>query len=430
MLDFVLLDYYLTGNERALDVAHEVGQLLIQHAQGCTSREACNLGALLHYYQHTWNANALLKFTTELPKTYVAPAIKHEPPSIQWGPYIEPWIAYSNDEQAKKFLFELTDTLLDPEKTAAGNHHYGDGRALAMAYELSKNEEYLYHAWGYYNAGPALFNDPKDSHHHLVDWLNYSFETQQCLPVMAHLRRLPHRPTLAQPHYGGNGNVKMWLHGSPSAEIRALLTEAKDGDFWVGAGRFFTRKELQYELISPKGRVIQSGIIPPSNVGGERFKVIQMKDGETGEYALRVFGPDEYQFETTHISSLGTQRFMLPKTDGKDEFILGGRLFFFVPAECQKFRLTVGPPEAAKDRSKAMVDILNPEDRVAASRSLVKEAGPQVIEIEPDPAFRGKVWSIAAVNCRIIEMQGIPEWFAANCAGAEMKKDDSVAAAR
>jgi hypothetical protein len=66
MVDFILLDYYLTGNGRAKDVAREIGELLIQHARGTVSREAAAMGALLHYYQHTWDARALLRFTSEL----------------------------------------------------------------------------------------------------------------------------------------------------------------------------------------------------------------------------------------------------------------------------------------------------------------------------------------------------------------------------
>jgi hypothetical protein len=251
----------------------------------------------------------------------------------------------------------------------------------------------------------------------LVDWLNFSYDTQQMLPVMANLRKQPEMPTLAQPAYGGRGVIRVWRHGDPSTELRAVITEKTDGDFWIGAGRFFTRSDVQYELTDPNGQVMQTGLIRKSSVGAERFKLFQMKDGVQGDYTFRIFGPDEYQLESTQISSLGTQRFVLPEKLEKDEYIISGRLFFYVPPECEKFAFTVAPIQR-KDRP-AQLEIISPDDKPLVSKSFWVDAGRQVVEVAAPAAWRGKVWSVAARNCNLIDVQGVPRWLAASYRGAD-----------
>jgi hypothetical protein len=428
VIDFMLLDYYLTGNRRSLDVTTEMGELLIQHAKGHISREAANLSALLDYYKHTWNAAALLKFTTELPKCYTKPAVQHDPPSVQWGPFLEPWIIFSGDKRAREFLLELADDLLDVEEGPIHSQHYGDGRPLAMAYELTKNPEYLYHAWGFYNRDPGLYDNPKDQRHHFVDWLDFSYDTQHMLPVMAALRRLPQMPTLAQPHYAGKGHVAIDRRAGKVVEMRAVVTEAKDGDFWIGPRRFFSRQEVQYELTSPAGRVVQSGTVPPTSAGSARFKLLQMKDGLDGDYTLKLSSADEFIISSTIISALGTDRFLLPDIGNTVHFTVSGRYFIYVPADCQRFAFTLQPVP----NTMASLGVITPDDRMHVKRSLDgNDATPVVVEVEPPAQWRGKVWSLSMTGCRITKVEGIPPWLAATYRGAEAqaKREAPLAAA-
>jgi hypothetical protein len=423
MIDFILLDYYLTGNGRALDVAHETGQLLIRHARGKTSREAASLGALLHYYQHTWNPQALLAFTTELPNCYKLPAYQHYPASVQWGPYVEPWIAYSNDPAAKKFLMELADTLLDRERSPMGMHYYGDGRALAMASTITGDPKYVRHGWGFYNSGPGLVDLPGSPFDGFSDWLNYSFETQQMLPLMAQVR--DGEPiTMDQPRYGGRGMIKMHLHESPVGEVRAVIHEAADTEFWINDPRLFTRKNLNFELLNPRGEVVQSGEMTTAMVDNGGLKVTQKQDGVTGDYTFRLFGPDEYMLNMG-LCSLGTQRFVVPELKSTDEFIVQGRMFFYVPPACEKFRFTVSPVSLILSQPVHVMvfDIISPEDRLFVTRTAADNIDPRVIEVEVPEKWRGKVWSIAARNCRLINVEGVPRWLAATYQGAAAAKD-------
>jgi hypothetical protein len=424
MVDFMLLDYYLTGNARALDVTNEIGQLLIRFAKGHPSREGCGIGALLHYYQHTWNAKALLKFTSELPKTYAMPAIKHDPPSVQWGPFLEPWIAYSNDPVAKKFLMELADTLIDRDQRPTGVQHYGDGRVLAMAARLTGDPKYVYHGWSFYNRGPGLSDLPGKPFSGLVDWLNFSFESQQMLPLMAEIKRLGKPITMDQPRYGGRGQITQWLRESPSGEIRAIIPEASDTEFWIGDPRLFSRQDLKYELINPRGEVVLSGDFKRELVDKGGLRITQKKDGITGDYTFRLYGPDEYQI-STGLSSLDTQRFVIPEQKTKDEFVIQGRFFFYVPANCEKFTFTLSGVAAYVQRTDRpmVVDIISPDDRVLTSKSVFGSVEPQTIEVSVPEKWRGKIWSLAAVNTRVLDMQGVPRWLAGSYAGAALGKD-------
>lgn len=425
MVDFMQLDFYLTGNRRALDVMHEMGQALIHIGKAYPSREGAGmLSATLDYYKATWDARALLLFVNELPKMYAKPAIQHYPPSIQWAPYIEPWIEYSGDPKAKQFLLQLTDALLNPELAPMGFQHYGDGRALAEAYRLTGDQKYLLHAWGFYNKGPGLYSNPSDPLNHLVDWLDYSFETQQSLPVMAHLASWPKMPTPDQVNYAnGRGSVKAWMRSSKeSGELDVCLPEKTDVRFSLGS-RFFTRKELQYELTNPQGRVIQSGVIPPS-IESDRFEIVQARDGLTGDYKLRVFGPDEYEFSSSNISSLKTQLFLLPALRDGD-FLLTGRFFVFVPAGCEKIRFQIRGVKGSEKGS--TLAIFSPEDKMVKTVSLASGSPEQDVEVEIPSEWRGKVWSIAARMCPILKVQGIPAWFAATYDGASRQVDKATA---
>lgn len=131
---------------------------------------------------------------------------------------------------------------------------------------------------------------------------------------------------------------------------------------------------------------------------------------------MQITGPDEYLFETLNVFSLNTQLFPLPTVTNGD-FVLTGRFFFPVPADCEKFSITVRGGRDGENRS--VIEIVTPEDRIVRHVSLTPTAPDQVIEIIPAPESRGKVWSLAASMCPIVKVEGIPSWFAATVAGAQ-----------
>jgi hypothetical protein len=417
MVDFLQWDYYLTGNVRALDVMEEIGALLVQQSKGSTGREACNLGALLHYYLHSWDPGALLTFTAELPRCYEKPAVEHEPPSVQWGPYLEPWIEHSDDPQAKKFLLQLADDVSGESWRGvrrSRGQYYGDGRVLAMAYQLTGDRKYLALAWGFYNRGPGLFDVPGHPLRHYSDWLDFSFETQQCLPVMAKVAALQQPLTREEIDWtNGRGLAKIWMRSSAdSGELKIVVPETTDQAFAVG-NRFFTRKNLQYELIDPRGKVVKQGAIETSANG---LHVEQPADGITGDYTLRVFGPDEFQFEGLNLSSLGTQRIIVPDTSGS--FHISGVLFFVVPEGCEKFSITTRGVNKADQF--AVAEIVDPEGRIVQSVSMPGLSDVRKLEVVVPAGQRGKVWSLVCNTIPILGLEGIEPWFATSVRGAEL----------
>jgi hypothetical protein len=226
-----------------------------------------------------------------------------------------------------------------------------------------------------------------------------------------------------QPRYGGRGFVKMHLYDSPQGEVRAVIAETTDTDFWINDPRLFTRQDLKYELLNPRGEVVQSGEMLRSMVDKGGLKVIQKQDGLTGDYTFRLFGPDEFVVNAG-LCSLDTQRFAIPELKGRDEFIVQGRMFFYVPPDCEKFRFTVGAVSLiTKEPDHVMVfDIVSPEDRLFVTRS-VADTDPHVVEVSVPEKWRGKVWSLAARHCRLIKVEGLPPWLAATYQGAAVAKE-------
>lgn len=416
MTDYLLYDYYLTGNRRAWDVLMEVGPYTVEHGVVVAERHGAGvLSALLDYYKATWDPRALLAFTQQLPNMYHMAAFQQQPPSIGWAPFLEPYIELSGDERARKFLLEFADTVLK-----RGHHYYGDARALATAYRLTGNRDYLIKGWAHLNAGPRLYDWDGDPLRGYVDWLPYSYITQQSLYLLGAMRSLEPMPRFEEiPYTGGGPTAPLRLPKEQSQTLTLLFPEESDTTFHVG-GRFFSYSDVDYRWISPDGKVLREGTITRPAEDTYRFEFDQPADAQTGTYRLELTASLPFGFWTSAISSLGTQRFEVPSSEAGRALGMhggGGRWYFWVPADCEEFKLRVIPYPDPRVRS--VVEVITPDDQPYKRLSLPYPGDERMLAVEPPRRFRGKVWALAAEQLALRAVEGIPNWFAATIEGAK-----------
>jgi hypothetical protein len=188
------------------------------------------------------------------------------------------------------------------------------------------------------------------------------------------------------------------------------LPEPSDTAFTLG-GRFYSYGDITYRWLAPNGQVIKEGPREPSKLDPDRFVIEQPADGLTGEYRLEITSPEPFAFYyADELSSLRTQRFVVPEPERG--FTLGGagRWFFYVPPDCGEFRLMLRP---INDSKRTVVEVFDPNDKPVKRLGLPFNGPDEELVIQPPAETRGKVWSIACEELNLVDVRGIPRWFTA-----------------
>jgi hypothetical protein len=405
-LDFLLYDYYLLGNRRAWDVAIETAELAV--AKGNVAPERQGAGCIsiwVDYYKATFSAPALLRIASDLPKMYVKPAYEHDPASITYAPFMEPWIEYSRDPVATAFFLQFADTYAkeNPIQNNAGHFAGGAGRPLEYAYRLTNNIKYLQTGWSEVNVGPRLYEFPGDPQTHMVDWLPYSYTVQNGVYLLSSIQSpFP----MDQTPYNAQGPRANRLANTRSYALTATFTQTQEGPFTV-SNRFSGYGPVTLKWFGPGNKLISESIIPTSQL---LLDIKQPADSLTGEYRMELTSTEPfYLYDARKLSSLGTQRFLVPEKGSPHTFGPDGRWYFFVPQDCESFSITLASLGDPTKRS--AIQIFTPDDQPSTSLSLPYSGKDQTLTIEPKRADRGKVWSIAASNACIRDTTGIPRFF-------------------
>src|ERR1051325_9959915 len=267
-----------------------------------------------------------------------------------------------------------------------------------MAYTLTGDDRYLRHGWAYYNS--LRKSD-------IADWEHVSYESQQMLPLLHHLALLPAMPTMTETLYRGGGPTL--CQATRPAIMEIVLPEARDQAFevWIN---LWSRGDVDYEILAPNGKSLQK---KTAARGDSTLVLKQAADGVTGDYTLRLTCNDDTSLES-FSTTLGTQRYVVPQSKGW--FGGNGRWFFYVPKDCESFRITFGGP--MQNEGQSAVEIIWPDDRTSRSVTPISYGKTEVVELKPTPAERGRVWSINLDRASIVDVQGIPRWFAGTPQGA------------
>ena len=196
-----------------------------------------------------------------------------------------------------------------------------------------------------------------------------------------------------------------------------LIPEKTDTKFTVGT-RYTAYTDATFRFTDPKGKLLKQGTIKRPKRDSYRFVIEQPADGVTGTYKLEVRCWKPAQFWHSTMCSLGTQRFALPpKADPYGVSIAyRGRWYFRVPEQCEAFRIKVA--DMADSRVRTVVEAVAPNDKPYRSVSLRYGSPPKWLEVEPPRKWRGKIWSLAMAYGVILDVEGIPRWFAATPEGA------------
>ncbi len=406
-LDFLLYDYYLLGNRRAWDVILETADLAV--AKGNVAPERQGAGCIsiwVDYYKATFNAPALLRIVSDLPKMYVKPAYDHDPTSITYAPFMEPWIEYSHDPVATAFFLQFAETYAkeNPIQNNSGHFAGGAGRALEFAYRLTGDRKFLQTGWSEANVGPQLYEFPGDPQTHMVDWLPYSYGVQNGVALLSSIQSpFP----MDQTPYNAQGPRANRINNARSYALTALFSQKDDAPFTV-SNRFSGYGPVTLKWFGPDGKLISQSVIPTTQ---DKLEINQPADTLTGDYRMELTSTDPfYLYDARKLSSLGTQRFAVPEKGSPHTFGPDGRWYFYVPADCESFSITLA---ALGDPSKrGTLQVFTPDDQPGPTQSMPYAGSDQTLTIEPKRADRGKVWSIAASNACIRSVQGIPPFFA------------------
>jgi|GEM_PF-3600046 len=427
-MDFLMYGYYLTGNRRLWDVLLEAGPLAVERGRPAPERHGAGcLSAQIHYYQATWDPRALLKIVEGLPVMYSKPAWEHAPSSIDWAPYIEPWIEMTSDPAAIAHVMEFADwNVSDPLTRPKGGTGQGNiMRAMSLAYRLTGDRKYLIKSKSFSGVGPKLYQSAGDNYSGCVNWYPWSYYTQQAPYLLRDIKAIGtiKNPLQTLPYWqSSSGPGTMYHHRTPDQlnHMVVVLKEDKDQSFKVGT-RFGAYVDVNYQLIKPDGSVGKSGVIERKEivkVGDHyRFEFEYPKDGQTGEYRLVMTSQKAFRFWYAQVSSLKTERFELPDPSTYQPHLVGsGRWYFRVPADCEFFRIKLGSHRDQRRRS--VMTVFTPDDLPAGSLSMPYGSKPKWITIEPKRADRGKVWAVALRLGVLLDVEGIDRSFAALPQGA------------
>jgi len=381
MTDFLLYNFYLTGDRRALDVMQEWLDAAVERFQRPSAHRTGSgvLASALMAYQHTWDYRLL-----EIIDKYVNAklASQREDGEIPgWSEYA-PWLSrlhrFTGRRDAEQCLEKWCENRVRRMEDNArpyrqhfwavtyGYHVFGRERYLAsQTGAMRVTLDRIYRVPGDFYDG---FHSPSTSY-----WNGY---LSQEIPFYLH--------ALVQ-------------HGKPVAPVYA---RCQVFDIRKGAYRFIaldeddrairfsstvTTPETRFTLTAPNGKVIREGTI--QNTKSEEFEVNVPSDGQKGEYVLAM--------EVASYASLRYPMSDLPKEVFDTGYqrvtpVYGHRLCFFVPDEAGACRLDV--ERTAQPRGFCLYD----GNEQAALRLYWTDTQRRIVPVEFQPPAdqRGRVWAV------------------------------------
>jgi hypothetical protein len=187
-------------------------------------------------------------------------------------------------------------------------------------------------------------------------------------PLLAagRLGAVPAKPTLRR------YSAVYYMEANAGQQIAGRLHAIKTGH---------QEKSSVYALIAPGGNILAEGVIP---LGAPiAFKVQAL---ETGIYKLAIVAQANLFAVTLDVPHLVLSA---TEADGISVVQYANRMYFYVPADVEEFRIEVGTPYVAEQ---AKLVIWDPSGREAATAETF-EMVPAVATVRPTVAQRGKVWS-------------------------------------
>lgn len=380
MADFLLFNYYMTGDRRGLDVLETWCEAAVERFRRPRAGRggAGALAALLAAYQHSFDHRLL-----PLIGAYGRAMMGSQAPDgaiggwHQYAPWLDRYHKFTGSQEAKECLLKWLDWQVEHLKTATA---YGRAHLWMQAYgyHLTGREEHLAAAVGHVNmALDSIYLNPGqlyDGYWTRAISLSTGYFLQD-FPSLLYMLRQHGEPV--EPIYYGRQIVELG-----AGQWRVVAKAEKDTEVRFRTPLNTRGRNLSYRLTGPDGTVIAEGSAAPQT---REIDVSAPPDGKTGEYALT-------------LESEGTAEIVIPMTDMPQEvldtghqrttFVRQPRVAFFVPEECERAVLDVMQFTDANS-----VTLYDGNDEQAARHFWVgAEQRAKQIAIAPRPEQRGQTW--------------------------------------
>lgn len=384
MADFLLYNYYITGDRRGLDVLDEwIEAAVARFRKARDHREGAGvLATCLAAYQHTWDERL-----RRLIDQYADTMIGSQQPdgSIPgWAEYA-PWLnrlhKFTGSAESEKCLEKWCDWYVDSLKTAQSYRYREHLWPAEYGYHVFKREEYLAVQTGFLRiALNSIYRNP--GHFYDGYWTSGPSHDMgyllQELPFFLYSLAQHSKPVI--PTYYGVQELEL-----QTGKFRVIALDEEDKAFqfhWYGRVR---EKPTLFTLVAPNGEVIRTGSLEPDD---DKDVVMEVPaDGMRGEYVLTL--------EVGRSLSLSLPMTDLPKEvfDTRHQrvtLLRAPRVRFFVPEDCFQAKLIVG-----QHTEPNVVSIYDGQDELAArGQWLGTEQRTMTMELAPRPDQRDELWAI------------------------------------
>ena len=434
MTDFMLYDYYLTGDARGLEVAKEWADGVVKKFEKPhgTRSGAGTCAALVEAYQATQDPKYLkiakayvdhfldriqcMKPGKPFPKVFTDryPHLLGKSVPIgafeQWENYA-PWLQrywdLTGDKRAGKRLAAWGDAYLAGFGEACSLRTIGDYiNILAYAYFASGDPKYLSRGlWALQRFVGSIQDTPGspfDGFAHTGQTsLGFGYMAQRMPALLAALAHCGKPVKPSAPPVPANADFELLFvrtrpKGVKTETVTALVLEEKDIPFrLIAVGAItYKQRDIVARVFTPAGKKIEK--VLSVKKGPFRLEVDVPKDGTTGVYKWQIAGTGSFWgVRTPLITKPSRMKVVLP-VGGRMIRLRKVRYYFFVPKGVKAF--TVASRDLAMRRHG--FDIVTPEGKVAATASFA--ADPKFRELKTrvvvKPGLDGRCWALEGAD--------------------------------
>lgn len=390
MTDFMLYNYYFTGNRLPLDVMDEWTNSAVERFRKPRAGRpgAGVLAALIAAYQHNWDIR-LLRLINAYAKCLISSQKEEGNFSDYWTEYA-PWLnrlhefsgSKESEECLRKWCDWFAETRIKKDGLDVWDKHGFHCWPLSYAYYLFGKPEYL----------QARLGTTKHLLSSVYRKPGSFYDGFWCTPVSVmggyFLQEMPFF-LYAMNSYGKDLTPfypeKLTIESRDGQRI--VMKEEADCNFYIHYVGWVNKKTVEYELKAPDGKICRSG---KWEAAPRAYDVVidVPKDGKTGEYTLELKSDGGIFSCELPMSSLSKE--VLDTRHKKLTFVRRTRIFFFIPGNCLEADLKAGiyvnPNVVCVFDAKSQL--------VARAQWLGTDGIEKNIIVHPSPSQRAQIWSI------------------------------------
>ena len=406
LVDYMLYDYYLTGNLRAWDVAREHGEYNYR-VTSYVSNERQGDGLLnvwLDMYLATWDP----KYWQQIRK-----GVRNKTGTSNWQPwYLKYLRLVGNDPVVESRVLEWADTFAG---VGAGAPN-ANLDLIAEAHRLTRHPKYVAALDRYlrhlrYNEYVPTFDD---THYQntgdaystpgLVGYtMRWALNVRRLPYAMKVLKEAGGRLAYDVANPGGGACVPFWRADTPKRIKHLLAVFDNPGGTPVELTGRFTAGPFWLTAIGPRGENLGR----QDFLAGDANRTFRIPDagGQKGLYAVYFGGIGNLGY--SYGAPQGPQRLVFVPDDVPLET---SYVNLFVPQGTRRFVITYSGYWYAYG---ATLNILDPAGNVRFRDDVPSYVGMRETrraEIAPAPEETGKVWMLAGQRFLLWRIEGIPEY--------------------